>query len=764
MVNLSLFKFTHSNTSPSRARNMNFSAARRLSNQNSSSMLPTPLRKRACRCCDMNPTIKDKEVILGGGETPPGSGTEFIQITQANIHAAVKQCISGGLTTCCKTDMSYGYMGGWDTSAVTDMCGLFQDASGFNCDISGWHTDNVTNMSFMFEFASAFNGDIGNWNTANVQYMEGMFAAATKFNKPLNWDTHSVTNMKGMFSLARAFNQPLNWDTHSVTNMEGMFYIATDFNQPLKWNTANVKSMDYMFLHASAFNKDLSGWCVEDISSQPSDFSNQLMTHAHMPNWDASCICTDASGIKTDHCNVASGVKGCKIPDSSNICCANWLHMSGCIDSSGLCYVNDDMSLCGRPIDISCSPFTETLGGTIQAKSSGISCSGLSNIGGAVTNVNSDHAFGASGEGYYCCMSGSDMCNNIPGCLRDGSMNRASMVCVSGCEDITCKDVVDISNVGKWKKIAVMGKARYGLGLAATSNGKIYAVGGQDDADHPLGFTSRSAEVYDPKSNTWHDIADMSYTLAAFGLAAIDDKIYAVGGWSPQIGRSKRAEMYDPSTNTWTDISFMTTERSNFGLASLNKKLYAVGGYDDDANFVSSVEVYDPGVSGGSWVAAASMTTARSQFGIAALEASDMPADMIKQYPEGLLYVAGGGTAAAQYDTSGEFYDPSSNQWRQEGSLGIKSGLWGPGMAALHGKIYIVGGEGEDGMGTAVEEVYDVSSNGLISGTSTATSPMSEARMGLGLVALNGKLYAVGGEDVVNEPLNTGEVYTPYPS
>jgi hypothetical protein len=349
------------------------------------------------------------------------------------------------------------------------------------------------------------------------------------------------------------------------------------------------------------------------------------------------------------------------------------------------------------------------------------------------------------------------MCNNIPGCLKDGSMNRASMVCVSGCEDIPCKDVVDISNVGNWAPIAPMRTSRSFLGLTATSNGKIYAVGGSGANGNIL----KSAEVYDPKLDTWHNIAPMDASRAFLGLAAIDDKIYAVGGSSDGNNFLKTAQMYDPSTTKWTDISSMTTARANFGLASLNGKLYAVGGYGLPAGILSSVEVYDPGVPDASWVPVNPMLKGRTQFGIAALEASDMPTDMIKQYPEGLLYVAGGAVGDNEFDTSGEFYDPSNNKWRPAGSLD-QSGLWWPGMASLHGKIYIVGGSNLQHPLGASGEVYDVSSTGLIHMSPIAH--MSEVRAEHGLAALNGKLYAVGGTTAGGTSSNTGEVYTPNPS
>ena len=51
----------------------------------------------------------------------------------------------------------------WDVSRVTDMSDLFDRPAGrnddntFNDDIGGWNTSSVTNMSGMFGGCSAFN-------------------------------------------------------------------------------------------------------------------------------------------------------------------------------------------------------------------------------------------------------------------------------------------------------------------------------------------------------------------------------------------------------------------------------------------------------------------------------------------------------------------------------------------------------------------------------------------------------------------------------
>ena len=145
-------------------------------------------------------------------------------------------------------------IGAWDTSNVTNMNGLFDDASAFNQSLSGWDTGSVSNMAGMFSGASAFNQSLSGWDTGNVTNMSQMFWNASAFNQSLSgWNTGSVTNMSLMFSGAKVFNHASvgGWDTGSVTNMELMFRDAWAFNQSLSgWNTSNVTSMSLMFLNA----------------------------------------------------------------------------------------------------------------------------------------------------------------------------------------------------------------------------------------------------------------------------------------------------------------------------------------------------------------------------------------------------------------------------------------------------------------------------------------------------------------------------------
>jgi surface protein len=63
-----------------------------------------------------------------------------------------------------------------DLSGVTNMGGMFANASSFNADISGWDVSGVTTMDFMFFNAGAFDQDLSSWCVSGI------------FPQPLNFD------------------------------------------------------------------------------------------------------------------------------------------------------------------------------------------------------------------------------------------------------------------------------------------------------------------------------------------------------------------------------------------------------------------------------------------------------------------------------------------------------------------------------------------------------------------------------------------------
>ena len=193
-------------------------------------------------------------------------------------------------------DDTPGDIGYWDTSSVTTMKDMFANAQDFNEDIGGWDVSQVTDMEDMFHNNSYFNQDLSSWDVGNVRIMKKMFGATISFDQDLSgWDVSSVTDMSEMFLFVRPFNADIgSWDVSNVTDMSRMFEGARSFNQDIgSWDVSQVTNMDSMFQNDSyqnisgQFSQDLSGWCVSNIPSKPTDFDalTNYWDDSDKPNW-----------------------------------------------------------------------------------------------------------------------------------------------------------------------------------------------------------------------------------------------------------------------------------------------------------------------------------------------------------------------------------------------------------------------------------------------------------------------------------------------
>ncbi|WP_159947528.1 BspA family leucine-rich repeat surface protein [Polaribacter septentrionalilitoris] len=89
----------------------------------------------------------------------------------------------------------------WNTSNITNMWSMFQNASNFNSDISNWDVSNVTQTRYMFDYATKFNQNISSWNVSKVETMQEMFDQARSFNQDLSsWNITNVSSMSNIFN------------------------------------------------------------------------------------------------------------------------------------------------------------------------------------------------------------------------------------------------------------------------------------------------------------------------------------------------------------------------------------------------------------------------------------------------------------------------------------------------------------------------------------------------------------------------------------
>lgn len=220
----------------------------------------------------------------------------------------------------------------------------------------------------------------------------------------------------------------------------------------------------------------------------------------------------------------------------------------------------------------------------------------------------------------------------------------------------------------RWYQVAEMPTRRCRAGLAVL-NGKVYAVGGFNGS-----LRVRTVDVYDPVLDQWSSCANMEARRSTLGVAVLGDLIYAVGGFDGSTGLNT-AEVFDTKKQIWKMIAPMSTRRSSVGVGVLNNMLYAVGGYDGASRqCLSSVEYYNAEID--TWIPVTDMSFRRSGAGVGVLD--------------GILYAVGGHDGPL-VRKSVEAYDPEKEQWISVADMTLCRR--NAGVVAMNGLLYVVGGD-----------------------------------------------------------------------
>jgi N-acetylneuraminic acid mutarotase len=222
------------------------------------------------------------------------------------------------------------------------------------------------------------------------------------------------------------------------------------------------------------------------------------------------------------------------------------------------------------------------------------------------------------------------------------------------------------SNTWASKNNMPSGKTNFAI---AAVNNKIYAIGGD-----PF---SNIVEAYDPAVDAWAIKANMPTPRQHISCGVVNNKIYVVGGLTSWSAFTSKNEVYDPATNTWQTLTPMPTPRHGARIASCNGKIYVLGGMGD-ANSIwtprDTVEAYDPITN--SWETKEKMPTPRKGFGIS-VQNKD-------------IFVTGG-YAGDDVITSSIFFDTLNNEWYSTTDSPYKTDSFA--YATIGNKFYLFGGE-----------------------------------------------------------------------
>jgi hypothetical protein len=242
----------------------------------------------------------------------------------------------------------------------------------------------------------------------------------------------------------------------------------------------------------------------------------------------------------------------------------------------------------------------------------------------------------------------------------------------------------------------------------------------------------------------WALKTPMPTTRRSFATAKSGGLAYLIGGEVPVAGPLPGAslalvEAYDPASDTWSSISPMPTARRAAAAATVNGVIYVFGG-SGGVDLLATVEAFD--TTTGMWSTRAPMPTPRRAAAATAVGS--------------VICVFGGVGATGDLATT-ECYDPTTDKWT--GALAAMPTMRDSLAAITVGATaYAIGGNNFVGGGTVgVGPVAAVESYDLASNTWATLTWFSTRRQGLGVVFVDNKVLAIGGEAIT--PIATIEAY-----
>ena len=107
-------------------------------------------------------------------------------------------------------------------------------------------------------------------------------------------------------------------------------------------------------------------------------------------------------------------------------------------------------------------------------------------------------------------------------------------------------------------------------------------------------MAARRHQAYDPATETWQDVAPLPVTLDHIQGAAVDGKVYYVGGLRDWPGpHVSSVHVYDTATNRFSRGAPMPRGRGAGGVVAHGGKVYYAGGLSD-GRAVPWLDAYDP--------------------------------------------------------------------------------------------------------------------------------------------------------------------------
>lgn len=217
---------------------------------------------------------------------------------------------------------------------------------------------------------------------------------------------------------------------------------------------------------------------------------------------------------------------------------------------------------------------------------------------------------------------------------------------------------------------------------------------------------------------------------------AVNGKLYLFGGfYNAEIQATTRADVFDPKTNSWVRIADMPEAITHAGQASDGERIYLVGGYVGDSPGPSTAHVWTYTLASDTWSAGPALPAARGGGGAVLVGRS--------------LHFIGGATRGTTVESAVDQGDhfvlnlDGGTSWTQAAPLPNPRNHIA--VVALNGKIYVIGGQHRNNEGTENQEQVDVYDPATDSWTRAANLPRPHSHTSASTFIMANRIISVGG-------------------
>ncbi|WP_460636920.1 Kelch repeat-containing protein [Larkinella harenae] len=235
---------------------------------------------------------------------------------------------------------------------------------------------------------------------------------------------------------------------------------------------------------------------------------------------------------------------------------------------------------------------------------------------------------------------------------------------------------------------------------AVTYKGEIYVMGAFQGA-FPHETPIPNIYIYSPKTGNWRKGPEIPkpQLRGSAGVVVYNDKIYMVCGIidGHYDGHVSRLDEYDPKTNTWKQLADAPRSRDHINAAVVGNKLYLAGGRRSSAKTghvidttLPEVDVYD--FKTGTW------ETLPSSGNLPTLRAGNTAVTK-----DNKVWIIGGESEQLKSHSEAEVLDPKTNRWTSGPKL--REGRHGTQAVVYKNSIYILAGSANHGGGPELNSV-----------------------------------------------------------